>query len=484
MSTATLSFLPSPVDLARQLAEADPGPDMIAMLGLLDPASLSPDDRLYVVQAWDRVCAWAAAQGQAAMAAFSGPAVDDAGAPGEGLELGRDELAAALRLGRGTAQTRMDQARVLLDRLPATLALLESGDISERHAREIAEACKDLSLEQAAAVEARVLPRAPELTVAELRPRLRRAVAAADPQAFEVAHARAAKQRRVVMWPEPDGMATVAATLPAADAKIVFLALDSLARVPAVDGCVTRAAAQDAGADVGGAGTRGVGTRGAGTRGIDAGGIDAGGIDAGGIDAGGIDARGIDAGGIDARRADALLALATAALDDPNLPQAHGRRVQVQVVMDPSTLLRFSEQPAELVGYGPIPASVARALAVDGMWQRLIVEPVTGHLLDYGETVYRPPQVLQDFLLARDVTCQFPGCRMPAYRSELDHIVPFGSAGGRTSASGMCALCKRHHQAKTKFGWQLERLDDGTLRWTSPEGRVYDVPQTDHRPDG
>jgi len=71
MSAATLSFLPSPVDLARQLAEADPGPDMIAMLGLLDPASMSADDRLYVVQAWERVCAWAAAQAQAAVAAFS-----------------------------------------------------------------------------------------------------------------------------------------------------------------------------------------------------------------------------------------------------------------------------------------------------------------------------------------------------------------------------------------------------------------------------
>ena len=444
MSAATLSFLPSPVDLARQLAEADPGPDMIAMLGLLDPASLSADDRLYVVQAWERVCAWAAAQAQAAVAAFSGPAVGGGAAAGDGLELGRDELAAALRLGRGTAQTRMDHARVLLDRLPATLALLESGDISERHAREIAEACKELSREQAAVVEARVLPRAPELTVAELRPRLRRAVAAADPRTFEAAHARAAKERRVVMWPEPDGMATVAATMPAAAAKTVFLALDSLARVPATD--AARVPAPD-------------------------------------VQAAHDDARGIDARGIDARRADALLALAAAALADPNLPQAHGRRVQVQVVMDPSTLLRFNEQPAELVGYGPIPAVVARALAADGTWQRLVAEPVTGHLLDYGETVYRPPQVLKDFLQARDVTCQFPGCGMPAYRSELDHIVPFGSSGGRTSASGMCALCKRHHQAKTKYGWQLERLDDGTLRWTSPEGRVYDVPQTDHRPD-
>jgi hypothetical protein len=426
-SAATLAFLPSPTDLTRQLAEADPGPDLIVLLGLIDLDLLDADDRLYIVQAWERVAAWVAACAQEAMAAYAGP-VPPEGDP----ELGRDCLAAALRLSRSTAQSRMDHARARRDLLPGTTALLASGNVSERHACEIAGACKDLTVEQAAAVEQRILPRAADFTLAELRPRLRRAVAAADPQSFESAHAQAAAKRRVAMWAEPDGMATVSATLPAADAKTVYLALDTLARVPGSALDQARAA---------------------------------------GV-------------GIDARRADALVQLARAALDDPSLPLAHGRRVQVQLVIDTPTLLGLIDQPAELVGYGPIPASVARALAADSAWHRLVVEPVTGHLLDFGKQAYRPPQALKDFLVARDVTCQFPGCRLPAFRSELDHIVPFGRAGGRTSAPGMCVLCKRHHQAKTRHGWLLERLPDGGLQWTSPSGRVFGEPQADHRPDG
>jgi hypothetical protein len=128
-----------------------------------------------------------------------------------------------------------------------------------------------------------------------------------------------------------------------------------------------------------------------------------------------------------------------------------------------------------------VPATVARTLAADGVWRRLVTDPVTGHLLDYGETTYRPPQVLQDFLQARDRTCRFPGCGQPAYRCELDHVTPYGRAGGRTSAAGMAALCKRHHQAKTQRRWHLRRLPDGALRWTSPRGRTYDVPINDQR---
>jgi hypothetical protein len=410
----------------RELAQAQPCAAMVMVLEAVEPDPLSADDRLYLVEAWDRVASWVAARSHRAVAGFAGPGGPEPdGGPDQ--EWRRDELAAALRLGRGTAHVRIDEARRLTAQLPATLALLQAGDISARHAAAVVDACQELTAEQAAAVEGRVLPKAPALTVGELRSRLRGAVAAADPMSFEQAHAAAAAKRSVVLYPERDGMATLLATLPAADAQIVFLALDAAARQGAAD-------------------------------------------------------PGAPGDGIDARRADALVGFATAFLASPDAPVAHGRRVAVQVVIDLATVLGLAERPAELVGYGPIPASVARALAADATWRRLVTDPVTGHLLDYGSTVYRPPQALKDYLVARDQRCQFPGCGQPAYRCELDHVTPYGRAGGRTSALGMCTLCKRHHQAKTSRRWHLVRRTDGVLRWTSPLGRRYDVPPDEHGP--
>jgi hypothetical protein len=378
----------------------------------------------------------------------------------------RDELAAAMRWGRGAAQTRIDHARQLTDVLPGTLAALRAGRISPRFAAEFVYSTADLTGEAAAVVEHRVLPKAPDLTLAKLKQRLRRAVAAADTRTFAEAHAKAVKGRRVELWPQPDGMATVAATLPATDAQTVMLALDRLARIPdtptpdtdaaeaATGGEADRADLTDAAGAAPGEGTEGEGKSAAG-------------------------AEADDERGIDARRADALVALAEAALERPELPRAHGRKVAVQVVIDLPTLLGLTQTPAELVGYGPIPAPLARALAADAAWTRLVTEPVTGHLLDYGSTQYRPPQVLQDFLIARDRTCRAPSCGQPAHRCELDHHVPYPA--GRTSAGNLSPFCKHDHLNKTHAGWHVTRNPDGSLTWTTPLGRTHTVEQPDHR---
>ena len=62
----------------------------------------------------------------------------------------------------------------------------------------------------------------------------------------------------------------------------------------------------------------------------------------------------------------------------------------IQVVVPYSTLTGADEQPAELVGHGPIPASLAREAAADGVWRRLVTDPLSGTLLDHGRTTYHP----------------------------------------------------------------------------------------------
>jgi hypothetical protein len=62
--------------------------------------------------------------------------------------------------------------------------------------------------------------------------------------------------------------------------------------------------------------------------------------------------------------------------------------------IDLPTLLGLAEHPGEIPGYGIIPAGLARELAADGTWRRLVTDPQTGHLIDCGRTRYRPTQQL------------------------------------------------------------------------------------------
>src|SRR5664279_1027683 len=111
------------------LAEAEPGPEVFAALAALDVEGLCADDRLSVLEGWERLAAYTAARTHQVVAVFAGPAKP-------GGEPMRDELAMAMGWSRGVAQTRIDHARHLTHVLPSTLAALQSGVISARFAQE------------------------------------------------------------------------------------------------------------------------------------------------------------------------------------------------------------------------------------------------------------------------------------------------------------------------------------------------------------
>lgn len=149
-------------------------------------------------------------------------------------------------------------------------------------------------------------------------------------------------------------------------------------------------------------------------------------------------------------------------------------RPAIQVTVALSTLLGCDDEPGQLAGHGPIPASVARRIAADetGTWRRLVSDPLTGQLLDYGRTTYRPPRDLAEFVMARDQICAFPHCSRPAHHCHLDHRVPY-AVGGETSPGNVGTLCERHHICKHRAGWQLHREPDGSNAWTSPTKHRY-----------
>ncbi|WP_448613355.1 HNH endonuclease [Modestobacter sp. URMC 112] len=83
---------------------------------------------------------------------------------------------------------------------------------------------------------------------------------------------------------------------------------------------------------------------------------------------------------------------------------------------------------------------------------------------------YQPTPAQRRFVRARDRTCRHPGCRRPAARTDLDHVVAYAD-GGHTDCANLCCLCRRHHRLKTHApGWSYRMTADGVLRVTTPSG--------------
>jgi hypothetical protein len=222
------------------VAEYLPGSaGLAAWLDQRDPAEASDYDLPAVAAGWRRVAAWAQAREFAAIAqiaARSAARNDKAGLREDGRPAAVTPDAAAqvglaLALAPGTAEWWTGQAVTLTWRLPATGAALAAGQIDAYRARLITEATSLLDEDTARAVENDVLPGAGELTYAQLRARLRRAVIIADPQGAEDRRKAAERRARVSLYPDDDGTATLTGTsLPAPHAAAAMARITALAR--------------------------------------------------------------------------------------------------------------------------------------------------------------------------------------------------------------------------------------------------------------
>lgn len=117
---------------------------------------------------------------------------------------------------------------------------------------------------------------------------------------------------------------------------------------------------------------------------------------------------------------------------------------------------------------------MARRIAADGTWRRLLTDPRAGRFDELSLTTCQPSQDLRDHVVARDRTCRGPGCRLPADRCDLDHRVPHPR--GPTSPANLYAACRAFHEIKTLTDTAVTDDGEGGLHVTYPSGRRY------HRP--
>jgi hypothetical protein len=457
MREALQEVVSEEIDSVATLLRALPSAAVLAKLAAIDPAHLPLASRIDYLEALERQTSWLQALMQRAIIAVAGRTASESDDPIYGIdEAEREDVSTALRLSPASAQHKIDIARALTNFLPNTCSALATGEISTAHATAIArEAASALNKGLPESVvfnlEERAISYSEFHTPSQVGSLVRKVIATSTPQEFEETVADAREMRRVSCFNDFDGMSTIVALLPAHEAQVVMSAIEAFILREGSECADCRATSKANPLNdlnlicthVAGAGA------GAAKR---------------------------DLRNKDMKRADALAEIASRFLASTiEEVTPHRRPLTVNVTIDLPTLLGLAENPGELAGYGPIPASVAREIASDAKWKRFITEPITGNLLDFGRESYEPPQALRDFLIARDRTCRFPGCRRSALLSDLDHARSWES-GGATSLENLGALCRRHHRMKTHGGWSIESYSDGSCLWKSPAGKEFFSP--------
>jgi hypothetical protein len=433
------------------------------------------DSQEQVAQAWLERAAecsdagdfdgWRAAREQARAATFDDNSSDSSDSGGQGRSprgsrrrrgrlSGLTGVAAQVALARhespvqGAGHVRL--ALTLTRDMPHTLAALESGELSEWRAQIIVRETATLTAEQRALVDAEVIGRPEEPVGAlgdrELARRVRALAYRIDAASVMARAAKAEADRRVTIRPAPDTMAYLTALLPLAQAVAAHAALTAAAGT-------ARAAGDE----------RGKGQV----------------------------------------MADTLVTRITGQSSPDAVP------VEIQLVMTDRALLAGDDTPAQVTGYGPVPAGWARDLLTRlhhttsptsgstsgstsegdagplgaSVWlRRLYTHPVTGTLVAMDSTRRTFDGGLRRYLLTRDAsTCRTPWCDAPA--RHLDHIHDHAHGGPTTDTNGQ-SLCVRCNHTKQLPGFTATTLTDHqpgaphTVQTTTPTGHTY----TSHAP--
>ena len=148
----------------------------------------------------------------------------------------REEVSSTLRLAPQTAQDRIDVARALNTHLPQVKDALAIGDISLAHANVIAretwriidDGIDPKTLEW---LESEAIAKAEFATPGQVGKFIRKSIAEIAPENFEKVVTKDRELRKVSIFPEPNGMATLVAFLPAEDAQTIKLAIEKRVRI-------------------------------------------------------------------------------------------------------------------------------------------------------------------------------------------------------------------------------------------------------------
>jgi hypothetical protein len=148
--------------------------------------------------------------------------------------------------------------------------------------------------------------------------------------------------------------------------------------------------------------------------------------------------------------------------------------VEIGLVMTDAALLSGDDAPAHLVGYGTIPAFLARRITrdADRAWvRRLFTTPRDGSLVAMDSRRRCFDGELRHAIVLRDQTCRNAWCDAPVRHA--DHVTR-AADGGETSADNGQGLCEACNYAKEAPGWHARPV-------VGPGHLVETVTPTGHR---
>ncbi|MDY0912738.1 HNH endonuclease signature motif containing protein [Rathayibacter festucae] len=335
----------------------------------------------------------------------------------------RAELAVAFGVSERDVSRRLETAQLLMEHLPLTRALLRDARILWEVGEAICKTAGSLPDASRAALDEYAAEAAPSMTLTQLRRALRRWREELHEDPLAQRHARAREDRAVWVTPDIDGMATLCLYGPAPAVTGAHDRLRRIARTLRDDGDprTLQQLSADAAVDL------------------------------------------LCDGDIAGTTPDAE--------HRPDPTFVPGVRAEVRLTLAASTAVGLDDAPADLDGYGPVPADIARELIrTAASFTRVLTDSDTGAVVSVGRTWRVPPPQMRLHLQLRDQTCRFPGCTRPASTSEADHTLEWRN-GGETSLENLVSLCTSHHHLRHGDQWTYAKSDHGAIVWTTPTGR-------------
>ncbi len=377
------------------------------------------------------------------------------------------DIASACSIAQVTATIRLEQARRLVRDLPQTWTGLHTGLLHVGQALAVLTETTGLTRAVTTQVDALAADRIIGMTSGDSRRTIKRLIVKLDATASDTRRKQQALARRIWHSPRPDGRAFIGAEQSAEAAGAFMAALDVL-----ISQTFTKT----------------------------------------------------DPRTLDQQRADLFSHLPHFALshlpggDQRSLGQLLGLRpldpagttiarrrrplVQAIILVPVETALGLTDNPAELVNYGPITAGHSTELLAAAELRKACTELRTGRIVAVedattpagpsleatlltmvdrpgtlehrDEPQHDPSAGLARFVHLRDPRCTGPGCATPAQHCDLDHLIAYPT--GRTTANNLGPVSRRCHNAKTHGGWILQPHPDGSVTWTSPLGRTTTRP--------
>ena len=344
-----------------------------------------------------------------------------------------DQVALARGCAASQGHRHLGFAKAVVLEMPHTHALLSTGEISEWTATLLVKETAILSLEDRRLVDERLCAMRVDLKTGQILPpvvlgltsnqaggRARALADQLDPQAAANRASKARKDRRVTIRPAPDTMVYVTGLVPVEQGVACWANLDKSAKAIKATG---------------------------------------------------------DERSLDQIRTDLFIERLTGQASADAVP------VEIELILDPDTLIGASERPARAHG-GPaggcvVPAATAREWVTRGdapVWlRRVFTDPLTGQIIDV-ESKRRRFHSGPDarFTRFRDQHCRHPRCE--AGIRHTDHPEPFAEGGASTRANSQ-GTCEPHNYVKQMPGWSSRVVDDRpghhTIEVTTPTGHTY-----------